>query len=415
MPAEDTLARACQAAVHFGITRVADLTGLDRIGIPVFSAVVPKSDDSISVYSGKGVRAVDSKTGALMEAIERQIALNADLRVVEGSFRRLRRRKCSVADPRSFNHRLAGDYAEDKDYLWTEAIDLLSNEPVLVPAGLVGYGSKYGRESPFDENSTNGLASGNCFEEAVCHALCELVERDAHTLADLSSKWMNKARHRAVLGARLGAAVWDDPAAYPRLDLRHAGAPFPELLAKFKQAGLCPVVRDITSDLGICSAVAAVADDSVLGFPQVHGGMGAHPNARTAVVRALTELALSRAVDIQGAREDIISSDAKPEPSSRHTQRVRSIQPHYWMLQQSGPFRPFRKVASYENDDIAEDIRLILSRLVRSGIERVLVADMSEPGGFSVVRVMVPGLEFWSLDQGKLGPRAVNFWRQNVL
>jgi len=240
------------------------------------------------------------------------------------------------------------------------------------------------------------------------------VERDAFTLAELRSQWIPRARREAVFGEQAGAEGWDDDNAYPRIDLAAAGDPFPELLARFERAGLCPVVRDTTSDLGVCCAVASTADDSVPGFPQAHGGMGAHPNARIAVARALTELAQSRVVDIQGAREDIMPADAAPTVSSRHTQRVGKIDSQRWLFQQSGRRRPFGEIPSVQNDDIAEDIRLILSRLARQGIERVLVADLSEPGGFAVVRVMAPGLEFWGQDRGKIGPRALQFWHRHV-
>jgi ribosomal protein S12 methylthiotransferase accessory factor len=413
--AEETLTRASRVAGAFGVTRLSDIAGLDRLGIPVYSAVVPKSDDTISVYNGKGVWPIDAKTGALMEVIERQTALRAVLATVEGSLRELHRGRVAVSDPQSFNHKLRDSYNEDRTYLWTEVYDLMANEPVLVPAGLVGYGPKFGnRRSPFRVYSSNGLASGNCFEEAVCHALCELVERDAFTLAELKSQWIPRARLEAEFGEQAGAQGQDDPNAYPRIDLAAAGAPFPELLASFEKAGLRPVVRDITSDLGVCSAMASTADDSVPGFPQAHGGMGAHPNARIAVVRALTELAQSRAVDIQGVREDIMPADAAPTVSSRHTQRVQKIEPRSWLFQQNGCLRPFGDLPSFQSDDIAEDIRLILSRLAAQGIERVLVADLSEPGGFSVVRVMVPGLEFFGLDRGKIGPRALEFWHRHV-
>ncbi|MGA3044118.1 MAG: YcaO-like family protein [Bryobacteraceae bacterium] len=413
--AEETLTRASRVAGAFGVTRLADITGLDRLGIPVYTAFVPKSDDTISVYNGKGAHPIDAKTGALMEAIERQTALRAVLPTVEGSLRELRRGRLAVSDPQSFNHMLRDSYAEDRSYLWTEVYDLMANEPVLVPAGLVGYGPRYGKDgSPYRVYSSNGLASGNCFEEAVCHALCELVERDAFTLAELRSQWIPRARLEAAFGQQAGAEGWDDDNAYPRIDLAAAGDPFPELLASFERAGLRPVVRDTTSDFGVCCAVASTADDSVPGFPQAHGGMGAHPNARIAVIRALTELAQSRAVDIQGAREDIMPADAAPTVSSRHTQRVGRIDSRRWLFQQSGCLRPFGEMPSFVSDDIADDIRLILSRLAGHGMERVLVADMTEPGGFAVVRVMVPGLEFWGQDRGKIGPRALQFWRQHV-
>src|ERR1035438_2801079 len=135
--AEETLTRASRAAGGFGVTRLADITGLDRLGIPVYTAVVPKSDDPISVYNGKGIWPVDAKAGALMEAIERQTALRAILPTVEGSLRELRRGRPAVADPQSFNHKLRNGYDEDRAYLWTEVYDLMTNEPVLVPAGVV--------------------------------------------------------------------------------------------------------------------------------------------------------------------------------------------------------------------------------------------------------------------------------------
>jgi ribosomal protein S12 methylthiotransferase accessory factor YcaO len=415
LSAQETLVHAIHVAAAKGVTRISDITGLDRPGIPVHTAVVPRSRDGISVYNGKGITPSDSRAGALMEAIERQTALYAEVPLVQGSYRDLRNGKIAATDPPSFNHKLSDDYGEERPYWWIEGYDLIAEEPVLVPAGLACYRPQYtGHGSPYEVNSSNGLASGNCFEEAVCHALCELVERDAWTLADLRSRWIPLARREAVFGAVVASRGWDDVEVYPRIELRDAGEPIAGLVEKFQQAGFRPVVRDITSDFGVPCVIAAMADDGIPGFPQAHSGMGAHPNARIAVIRALTELAQSRAVDIQGMREDISPAGAPVHAADRHLQRVQKIQPGCWMLQQAGMERPFRHIASVENEDIADDIRLILARLVKNGIERVIVVDFSEPGPFSVVRVLVPGLEFWAIDQGKLGQRAVRFWRQHV-
>jgi ribosomal protein S12 methylthiotransferase accessory factor YcaO len=413
--AEETLTRARCMARDLGVTRLADITGLDRIGIPVYTAVVPKSEDAISVYNGKGVRRIDSKTGALMEAIERQTALTANLPLVEASYRELRRGTRAVADPETFNHQLYGDYGEDRVYRWIEGYDLLWNEPVWVPAGLAGFGPAcMGDHSPFTSNTSNGLASGNCLEEALCHALCELVERDAWTFAELRSQWIPWARREALSGETAGAQGYDDATAFPRIDLSGAGDPFSELVSKYTRAGLRPVVRDITSGLGICCAIATVADDSIPDFPQAHSGMGAHPNSRIAVVRALTELAQSRLVDIQAVREDLSPSGTVVPPEGRHLQRIACVDRRRWLLQESGPWRPLLEIHSVENDDIANDIRLILDRLASAGIERVIAVEFTAPGGFAVVRVLVPGLEFWAMDQGRVGPRATQFWRKHV-
>src|SRR5882724_1943168 len=57
---------------HFpaaGITRVAEVTNLDRIGIPVALAVRPNSR-SLSVSQGKGIRREQAVLSAVMEALE---------------------------------------------------------------------------------------------------------------------------------------------------------------------------------------------------------------------------------------------------------------------------------------------------------------------------------------------------------
>lgn len=376
---------------------------------------MPRSEDPISVYNGKGLTPVDSRVGALMEAIERQTALYAQPRLIESSYRELCLGRIAVADPRSFIHARSRAYDENGPSLWMEGYDLLSEEPVLVPAGLAGYGAKYlGNNSPYQLNGTNGLASGNCLEEAICHALCELIERDAWTLADLKSRWIPLAWRQKIFGQEVAQMGMDDPKAHPRIDFQQAGEPLTGLLEKFESAGLQPVVRDITSDFGIPCVAANVADDFVPGFPQVHGGMGAHPNATIAAIRALTELAQSRAVDIQGVREDLQPAGIAVHPCARKLQRIQHIEPQRWFLQHAGATRPLGELSSVENDDVGEDIRLILSRLRMRGIERAVVVDFSEPGSpFAVVRVMVPGLEFWALEQGTVGERAASFWREN--
>jgi ribosomal protein S12 methylthiotransferase accessory factor len=414
VPAEETLSRASAFAAKKGVTRLSDITGLDRVGIPVFTAVVPKSDDTITVYNGKGCSPLDARTGALMESIERQTALDAEIEIVTGSYAQLRYRAPRAIDPDLFNHRLCDHYDSNKPYGWVHGYDLMAGETVLVPASMGGYGPRFANASAFGAYSSNGLASGNCIEEAVCHALCELVERDAWTLAELRSHWIPTARREAFPEAFPDTAATDDCNAYARIDLRAAGWPISELMEKFAQADLRPVVRDISSDFGVTCVIASAVDDWVPGYPQAHSGLGAHPNASIAVVRALTELAQSRAVDIQGVREDILPAEAVADEHERNTQRLQSVDHTRWTLCDQGARRHFADVPSVEHDDIADDIRWILSGLQREGIQSAIVIDLTEPGGFPVVRVALPGLEFWVMDHGKLGPRALRFWKQHA-
>src|SRR5881227_3639577 len=65
----ETLARVRPHAARMGITRLGNITGLDRIGIPVAIAVRPNSR-SVSVSQGKGLELPQAMASALMEACE---------------------------------------------------------------------------------------------------------------------------------------------------------------------------------------------------------------------------------------------------------------------------------------------------------------------------------------------------------
>src|SRR5579872_5344414 len=64
-----TLQRMMPHAASCGITRVANITGLDVIGIPVWVAFRPNSR-SLSVSQGKGLDDAAAKASAVMESIE---------------------------------------------------------------------------------------------------------------------------------------------------------------------------------------------------------------------------------------------------------------------------------------------------------------------------------------------------------
>src|SRR3954470_9324245 len=66
---EQTLQRIQPLLRSVGITRVANITGLDVIGIPVVAVMRPNSR-SIAVAQGKGLDLTAAKVSGLMEAIE---------------------------------------------------------------------------------------------------------------------------------------------------------------------------------------------------------------------------------------------------------------------------------------------------------------------------------------------------------
>ncbi len=406
---DETYRRVYAEACALGVTRVGDITGMDRIGVPTYCAIVPRSRDIISVYTGKGLDRIDAKVGALMEAVERQTVLNAHLQMIVGSVDALRKEHC-VLDPREVLLELLPDYSETREYSWVSGHDLVSQGEVLVPAALAGYFWQDVLPGPFVTICfTNGLASGNVKEEAICQALCELIERDAWTLADIGAHlipWV----HRQLADPETADVGDDDFEIFQALELE--GDPVMELFAR---AGLRPVVHDITSDIGVPTVFAAVLDEAFPGLPMIHAGLGTHPDARVAVRRALTEAAQSRCVDIQGVREDLCPADAELSGFNAHTRRISQVNRGMWTINDSPAQKGIAALPSAVYDNVQEDLEHILCHLQRRGINQVIVVDFTPSGApFAVVRVIVPELESWSVNHAKLGRRALDFWKAHV-
>ena len=74
-PVETTIQAAREFGSRRGITRVTDITRLDRVGVPVFAAIRPNAmAGSLCVNAGKGLTAAEACAGAWMEAIEYALA-----------------------------------------------------------------------------------------------------------------------------------------------------------------------------------------------------------------------------------------------------------------------------------------------------------------------------------------------------
>jgi ribosomal protein S12 methylthiotransferase accessory factor YcaO len=419
VPPGDTWNRVRPLLDQVGITRLADITGLDRIGIPTYSAIMPDTPDAISVYNGKGATRRDAKVSAIMEALERYSALHLCRPLTMGSYANISQER-SALDPGSLIQPMHPEYSPEKEMAWIEGFDLIQCSPVLVPAQAVSIHvlPTYGQLC-YTITTTNGLASGNTLEEAVCHGLCEVIERDAWTLAELRARFLplmlRRLRSREAPDSQPDPnAEFDDIDAFPNIDLRGVGAPISRLMKRFQKAGLNVRLKHITSDLGIPTILATVAETIGLDFPMAHIGLGTHPDARIAMSRALTELAQCRAVDIQGAREDISEAFALNVKFPSHAQRVKRVRDTSWHYCDSTTSLPWRKLPHYAHADILEDIELMLMRLRGAGLERAIAIALTQPDlGIPVVRVLIPGLESWAGDDGRIGPRAEAYWRSS--
>ena len=370
MAPEATLARVLPHATAMGITRLANVTGLDRIGLPVVMACRPNAR-SLAVSQGKGIDLAAAKASALMEAIEAYHAEQIDLPLRLGAYTDLHTR-LRLVDITRLPRRVSVGAPEHLPVLWVEGFDLLQAGPTWVPFEMVSV--DFTRPSPVAvpcfPASSNGLASGNHLLEAVSHAICEAVERDATRLWELQSRSEGEA-------ARLDLDSVSDP--------RCA-----RILEMFARAGVAVAVWDVTSDVGIACFTCVIADANSDPMHPMYGagGAGCHPDRAIALLRALTEAAQSRLTAISGARDDI-----------DRAHYARSLSPevleHYnAVLATPGGRRPFAAVPDWPADTFDADVSLELERLRAVGIEQVVVVDLTRPEfRISVVRVVIPGLE----------------------
>ncbi len=273
VPPEETLARAERSLPAAGITRVADITDLDRIGIPVFSSIRPTAlRGAVSVYNGKGATPIEARVSAMMEGVERYSSEPDEREVIRATYKQLEGAGETAIHPSRF---ILGEGSDGEGIVsWVRATDLGSGGEVLVPAQAVFHPWPPDGTRVFRTN-TNGLASGNTLEEAVFHGLMEVIERDAWSIAEVTRN--------------TGPALVIDREGTAR-----------DLLGKFTNAGVEVTVKDITSDVGI-PTIAAVADDVAMRDPALLTvGMGTHTSPEIALLRALTEVAQSRLTQIHG-------------------------------------------------------------------------------------------------------------------
>jgi ribosomal protein S12 methylthiotransferase accessory factor len=353
-----------------GITRVANVTGLDEVGIPVVMVSRPNSR-SVTVSQGKGIDLASAKASGLMEAAELYHAETSTLSLRLATYEEVRF-KHKMADIEDFPRGRGSHFHPNLRILWCEGHDLLNGDDVLVPYEMVH--TNY--TVPFPDGhgcftaSSNGLASGNALIEAISQAICEVIERDAVTLWDVRKK--NGADRNC-------------------LDLESVDdALCRETVAKFQHAGLSVAVWDVTSDINIATfaCLAVPEDDTTMWHCSVATGYGCHPAREVALLRALAEAAQTRLTLISGLRDDFRGG------TYEQLLDLDLIKSKRKEVRRSVPARRFNDVPSRNEETIERDVDWELKCLRKAGIRQAVVIDLTKPEfALPVVRVVVPGLE----------------------
>ena len=377
-----------------GITRITEITHLDRVKIPVFSSIRPTAQSGgVSVYAGKGATVEQARASAMMEGFERYSAEKQDIdqeKISISAYNEIK--NDSVLNPRNLllPKSFENQNIEMQKLEWIEAEEIISESPILVPANAVFHPYIPNREikpcaMAMFKGNTNGLASGNVIEEAVLHGIFEVVERDAWSIFELTKR--NKKQ----------------------IDLDTIeNDTVRELVEKFTSQGIKIKLMDITADLKIPTIVAS-ADDTVLKDAALLTlGVGTHLNPEIAAIRALSEVAQSRATQIHGTREDTVRADFMRKAGYENMKRTNKD----YFVEEDEKIN-LSDIENKITGSIKKDIEVSIEEVQKAGLDKVIYYDLTrEEIGVNVARVIIPKAELYCLDEERLGNRALEYDRK---
>lgn len=353
-PPAATLAMASRAAARVGVTRVADITRLDTIGIPTYQAIRPLSR-TLAVSQGKGVTPELAKLSAVMESVETWHAEQPMSPVVTAPAREVR--ADLVYDVLDLPRCTPSVLHEGLPLDWMPARSLVDGARTLVPMSsvLLSLEQKVGWNAPALFASTNGLASGNTVVEGTLHGLYEVIERDAVTAA-------------LTGGSEMGV----------RVEPRTSGSTvIDELCSMIERAGVTLEARLVPSPTGLPCFLAWVACDE---YPAAMFGFGCHLSTEIALSRAITEAVQARLAYISGARDDLQDNIAEPGTAPRRTP--------------SGPAADIGDLlpAPVEHACLLDDLEYVVARATEAFSHPPLVVDLTRDDiAVPVVKVVAPG------------------------
>jgi ribosomal protein S12 methylthiotransferase accessory factor len=343
-------------AKRAGITRIAELTGLDDVGIPVYAAIRPLGR-SLSTQQGKGLTPEAARVSALMESLETFTAEQVR-GTIAGSYRALAKRRRVVDVRRLPRPRRRLDL--DARWRWLEGFDLGAAEPILVPEQAVTLDTTFTAPPVFDISS-NGLASGNALVEAILHGLLEMIEREAE------AAWRRSGGDR-----RLVLDTVTDPMCRALVD-------------RITATGASVFLWDLASTTGVCAIGCTILQDPRRGAWRPLGayqGFGAHLVPEIAIARAVTEAAQTQLTYISGARDDFFPEDYRRATDPR-------VLVPMWDRLTAGCAEPvaFDELSRHEPRSLGEALAWLVGR-----VPQVIAIELTHRAlRVPVVKVIVPG------------------------
>ncbi len=358
---EETIARVRERLARLDLEILKETLRIDsgRLDIPVFISLLGVDARRVvptQKQMGKGATPVQSEASALMELVERFSFFSF---VEEGPLQYHRPRElpgpamdfsylaASLFD-KSADAAAAGQIYQDWPLYFAPATNLTTGQAFYLPFHWFYLIEEY-----------NGPAAGNCLEEAILQALCEVVERHVGSVIS----------HERLNTPAIDPDSVQDPAAR-------------ELLAKFEKNGIKVYLRDFSMNTGIPTVAALAYDPST--FPEeseIVFAAGTTTDPEKSVIRALTEVAQ-------------LAGDFHRRTSYRPTLPKYETLEEAAYLMASGPMQPLSSLPNLARQNLKEEIEGCLAALKRLDLD-VFVVDVTHPEiGIPAVYVLIPGTHF---------------------
>lgn len=291
--ASQTLERITSLLPIFGITRVASQEGLANIKLPVSVCFRPNAR-LLSTSQGKGTTRELADVSAIMESIECFHAERTPPADIYQSVSDLKKSGKPFVDPLLLNlseHKSL--YSESEVIGWLYLHRLSDSQRILVPRAYLDLDTSQKRTEIASRAlsiSTNGLASGNTLDEAITHALYELIER--HSWVEYSKLDALEKKTRC-------------------LDIQSLkGLQYIEKLLKLVDESEMKIsITAIHGSLKIPAFRSVIQEKNPVGPPNVFAGFGSHYVAEIALSRSITEAVQSLVTVIAGSRDDRFPSE----------------------------------------------------------------------------------------------------------
>lgn len=224
--------------------------------------------------------------------------------------------------------------------------------------------------------SSNGLASGNTNEEAICQGICEVIER--HNIGAIALKG------KVVKTELIDQGSIDNPL-------------IQSLISYLKKNNIDTYILNVVHDVDVPTIMACCIDND----PPIEGirigcGYGVHPDPIKAILRGITEYLQLR--EGWTSKDGLVKSFNLKKGNWQYRFDI-----DYEKIINEAPVVPVSSLPNLSNIDIREEVYSLIDVLEKKGYEVIIINKIHPKLQVPAFRIFVPGLLpgciFTSMDQ----------------